>query len=62
MLFRSSAFNQGQSLIYLKVAQTAFVELSEVSFSHLHSLSLGWHLQKKLGEGMYNRPIYIYDI
>ena len=60
--FLSSAFNQGQSLIYLKVAQTAFVELSEVSFSHLHSLSLGWHLQKKLGEGMYNRPIYIYDI
>lgn len=48
--FSSSAFKEGQGLIYLKVAQTAFVELSEVSFSHLHSLSLDWHLQKKLGE------------
>ena len=39
-----------QSLFYLKVAQAAFVQLSEVSFYHLHSLSLDWHLRKKLGE------------
>lgn len=46
----SSAFKEGQGLLYLFVAQSAFVELSEVTFSHLHRLSLDWHLQKKLGE------------
>jgi hypothetical protein len=45
-----SAFKEGQSLIYLKVAQAAFVQLSETAFVHLHSLSLDWHLRKKLGE------------
>lgn len=39
-----------QSLVYLKVAQTAFVQLSETAFGHLHTLSLDWHLRKKLGE------------
>jgi ABC-type transport system involved in Fe-S cluster assembly fused permease/ATPase subunit len=48
--FLSKFFSECQSLIYLKVAQAAFVELSEISFSHLHSLSLDWHLRKKLGE------------
>ncbi|CAJ1952462.1 unnamed protein product [Cylindrotheca closterium] len=48
--FLGSTFKEGQSLIYLKVAQAAFVQLSEQSFVHLHSLSLDWHLQKKLGE------------
>lgn len=45
-----STFREGQSLIYLKVAQAAFVQLSETAFGHLHSLSLDWHLRKKLGE------------
>lgn len=36
--------------MYLRVGQAAFVQLSEVSFNHLHSLSLDWHLRKKLGE------------
>ena len=45
-----SAFSEGQSLIYLKVAQAAFVQLSETTFAHLHGLSLDWHLRKKLGE------------
>ena len=48
--FCSSFMKECQSLIYLKVAQSAFVQLSEVSFYHLHSLSLDWHLKKKLGE------------
>jgi len=48
--FSSSMFKECQSLIYLKVAQAAFVQLSEVSFYHLHSLSFDWHLKKKLGE------------
>ena len=48
--FAGSFFKESQSLVYLKVAQAAFVQLSEVSFRHLHSLSLDWHLKKKLGE------------
>lgn len=48
--FLGSTFKEGQSLIYLKVAQAAFVQLSEVAFHHIHSLSLDWHLRKKLGE------------
>lgn len=48
--FLGSVFKEGQSLIYLKVAQAAFVQLSETTFVHLHRLSLDWHLQKKLGE------------
>ena len=47
----SAAFcKECQSLVYLRVAQAAFVQLSELSFCHLHSLSLDWHLKKKLGE------------
>ena len=45
-----AALKEGQSLVYLKVAQAAFVQLSETTFEHLHSLSLDWHLRKKLGE------------
>jgi ABC-type transport system involved in Fe-S cluster assembly fused permease/ATPase subunit len=48
--FTSTFFKECQSLVYLKVSQAAFVQLSEVSFHHLHSLSLDWHLKKKLGE------------
>lgn len=48
--FIGSTFKESQSLIYLKVAQAAFVQLSEVAFAHLHSLSLDWHIRKKLGE------------
>jgi len=48
--FMGSVFNESQSLIYLKVAQAAFVQLSETTFAHLHGLSLDWHLRKKLGE------------
>jgi ABC-type transport system involved in Fe-S cluster assembly fused permease/ATPase subunit len=46
----ASFFKEAQSLVYLRVAQAAFVQLSEVSFKHLHELSLDWHLKKKLGE------------
>ncbi len=41
-----------QSLVYHKVAQAAFVQLSKVLFYHLHSLSVDWHLMKKLGEAI----------
>jgi ABC-type transport system involved in Fe-S cluster assembly fused permease/ATPase subunit len=50
--FFGSLFREGQSLVYLKVAQAAFVQLSEQTFVHLHRLSLDWHLRKKLGEVM----------
>ena len=48
--FSSTFLRECQSLFYLRVAQAAFVQLSELSFHHLHSLSLDWHLKKKLGE------------
>jgi len=46
----SAVCREAQSLVYLRVAQAAFVQLAELSFRHLHSLSLDWHLRKKLGE------------
>lgn len=48
--FASIFLRECQSLVYLRVAQAAFIQLSELSFHHLHSLSLDWHLKKKLGE------------
>jgi len=44
-----STFKEGQSLVYLKVAQAAYVQLATTTFRHLHSLSLDWHLRKKMG-------------
>lgn len=48
--FLGTTLKEAQSLVYLKVAQAAFVQLAETAFEHLHSLSLDWHLRKKLGE------------
>lgn len=48
--FLGNTFKEGQSLVYLKVAQAAFVQLAQASFQHLHQLSLDWHLRKKMGE------------
>ena len=45
----SGAFKELQKLVYLKVKQKAFAEIAESTFSHLHSLSLDWHLKKKIG-------------
>eukprot|EP00567_Pseudictyota_dubia_P018015 CAMPEP_0197435354 /NCGR_PEP_ID=MMETSP1175-20131217/2964_1 /TAXON_ID=1003142 /ORGANISM="Triceratium dubium, Strain CCMP147" /LENGTH=891 /DNA_ID=CAMNT_0042964381 /DNA_START=147 /DNA_END=2822 /DNA_ORIENTATION=- len=44
-----TTFKECQSLVYLKVAQAAYVQLSTTAFGHLHSLSLDWHLRKKMG-------------
>ena len=46
----TSAFKELQSVVYLGVKQTAFVEISERTFGHLHALSYDWHVQKKLGD------------
>jgi len=48
--FGASTFKECQSLVYLKVGQAAFVQLSEVACNHIHSLSLDFHLRKKLGQ------------
>eukprot|EP00586_Coscinodiscus_wailesii_P002816 CAMPEP_0172480666 /NCGR_PEP_ID=MMETSP1066-20121228/5989_1 /TAXON_ID=671091 /ORGANISM="Coscinodiscus wailesii, Strain CCMP2513" /LENGTH=926 /DNA_ID=CAMNT_0013242199 /DNA_START=98 /DNA_END=2878 /DNA_ORIENTATION=- len=48
--FLGSFFKECQGLVYLKVAQAAFVQLSGAVFRHIHELSLDWHLRKKLGE------------
>jgi ABC-type transport system involved in Fe-S cluster assembly fused permease/ATPase subunit len=31
------------------VKQQAYIEIAEQTFGHLHSLSLQWHLKKKMG-------------
>jgi len=31
------------------VKQQAYIEIAEQSFAHLHTLSLQWHLKKKMG-------------
>lgn len=47
--FSSSTFKELQSVIYVKVKQQANIQLQEMTFSHLHTLSLNWHLNKKTG-------------
>jgi ABC-type bacteriocin/lantibiotic exporter with double-glycine peptidase domain len=46
----SKALSELQSVVYLKVKQTAYVEIATMTYEHLHSLSLDWHLKKKLGD------------
>ncbi|TMW64889.1 hypothetical protein Poli38472_009056 [Pythium oligandrum] len=46
----SKIFKELQSLIYLKVKQTAYIELATLTYEHVHSLSYDWHVQKKLGD------------
>lgn len=47
--FLSKAFKEIQSLLYIKVQQAAYIEIADKTFEHLHSLSLDWHLKKKMG-------------
>ncbi|CAI5744282.1 unnamed protein product [Peronospora destructor] len=46
----SKLFKELQSLIYLKVKQTAYIELATLTYEHMQSLSYDWHVQKKLGD------------
>eukprot|EP01036_Dinobryon_divergens_P025480 gene25480-34032_t len=50
--FCASAFKELQSIIYIKVKQQASIQLQEITFTHLHRLSLNWHLSKKTGSVM----------
>lgn len=43
------AFEEIQDILSTKVWQIAFVEVADISFKHVHSLSLDWHLRKKMG-------------
>ena len=45
----SSVFKELQAIVYIKVKQQASIELQELIFSHVHSLSLNWHVKKKIG-------------
>jgi len=45
----SKLLKEMQNVVYLKVKQTAYVEVAEETFTHLHSLSLEWHLKKRMG-------------
>jgi len=47
--FVSQACKEAQALVYIKVQQAAYVEISDTTFAHLHNLSLDWHLRKKMG-------------
>lgn len=50
--FASQLFRETQSILYIKVKQQASIELQELTFTHLHELSLNWHLTKKTGSVM----------
>jgi hypothetical protein len=50
LIVLTKIFKECQALVYLKVAQVAYVQLSTETFVHLHTLSLDWHLNKKLGD------------
>lgn len=45
----SAALKQGQNAVYLRVKQEAFAQIARMTFTHLHSLSLQWHLKKQMG-------------
>ena len=47
--FLNVGLAQVQKIVYLGVKQHAFAEIATTTFRHLHSLSLDWHLQKKMG-------------
>jgi len=49
LLFAPKLFTAGQSILYTKVWQTAYLEVADATFRHVHSLSLEWHLKKKIG-------------
>jgi ABC-type multidrug transport system fused ATPase/permease subunit len=48
----SSVLKEFQSILYVRVKQQAGVELQELTFRHVHTLSLNWHVSKKTGSVM----------
>jgi ABC-type multidrug transport system fused ATPase/permease subunit len=50
--FSASVFKECQSILYIRVKQEASIQLQELTFRHLHTLSLNWHLSKRTGTVM----------
>lgn len=48
----SSTCKELQGVLYIKVKQQASIQLQETIFTHIHSLSLNWHLSKRTGSVM----------
>ncbi|CUG88051.1 ABC transporter, putative, partial [Bodo saltans] len=44
-----SLLQEVQDNLYVKVWQVAYAEVAETTFTHLHALSLEWHLKKRMG-------------
>ncbi|OQS02332.1 ATP-binding Cassette (ABC) Superfamily, partial [Thraustotheca clavata] len=51
-LFLSNGSKQMQTFLYLRVMQNAYKEVSYKVFSHLHEMSMHFHLTKKTGKVM----------
>lgn len=47
--FLMNVFKELQSIVYIKVSQQASSDLLHHAFTHIHSLSFGWHVSKKTG-------------
>jgi len=45
----SKSLKELQSIVYIPVQRAAYIEIAFGTFVHLHSLSLDWHLKKKMG-------------
>jgi ATP-binding cassette, subfamily B, heavy metal transporter len=44
-----SGLTEVQDSLYVKVFQTAYAQVAEFTFRHVHSLSVEWHLKKRMG-------------
>jgi ABC-type transport system involved in Fe-S cluster assembly fused permease/ATPase subunit len=47
--FAAAILKECQGLLFIRVKQQAYIQLAEKSLSHIHNLSLDWHLSKKTG-------------
>lgn len=47
--FIPSTLTEVQDSLYVKVFQTAYAQVAEFTFRHVHSLSVEWHLKKRMG-------------
>ena len=46
----SKVFKEMQSVVYLRVKQNAYIQIAEMTYRHVHTLSLEWHVKKKMGD------------
>eukprot|EP00736_Rhodelphis_marinus_P013849 Rmarinus@m.9012 len=48
--FLTSGFMELKNYLYIRVKQTAYAEIADKTFIHLHTLSVNWHLTKTTGK------------